>query len=303
MSDRKKKLEEIKRRKLNLQKQLHEQTGEVIPELNVDPTHASNVTSTTASNAQTRRSTKSFYEDPIRKNVIDRSTLNLINKNLKKSESTDFFLKGIFPETKDEEIQYEEIIQNTKNENDNKKEIIRKNSRRSSKLRQSMDSVKKDEEGENKKKKISDERKNEFIEKNELSFRKFLENQQPILDKYLEINDEYNMGETYYDEEETDVDMQKKAENIEEPKTEDTLIKLKEKENDKQKLIKEESPININTPINKIINNNSINLIEDKDNDENDKTLLFKLNGLNLTEQEFTNSFNLKELTDKKEEK
>ena len=132
----------------------------MIPELNVDPTHASNVTSTTASNAQTRRSTKSFYEDPIRKNVIDRSTLNLINKNLKKSESTDFFLKGIFPDTKDEEIQYEEIIQNTKNENDNKKEIIRKNSRRrSSKLRQSMDSVKKDEEGENKNEVKNEEQK------------------------------------------------------------------------------------------------------------------------------------------------
>ncbi len=152
MSDRKKKLEEIKRRKLNLQKQLHEQTGEVIPELNVASINPSNVTSTTASNAQTRRSTNS-YEDPIRKHLIDKSTLKLINKNLKKSESTDFFLKGIFPDTKDEEIQYEEINQNTKNENDNKKEIIRKNSRRSSKLRQSMDSVKKDEEGENKKKK------------------------------------------------------------------------------------------------------------------------------------------------------
>ena len=209
MSDRKKKLEEIKRRKLNLQKQLHEQTGEVIPELNVASINPSNVTSTTASNAQTRRSTNS-YEDPIRKHLIDKSTLKLINKNLKKSESTDFFLKGIFPDTKDEEIQYEEINQNTKNENDNKKEIIRKNSRRSSKLRQSMDSIKKDEEKENKKKKISDEKKNEFIEKNELSFRKFLENQQPILDKYLKINDEYNMGETYYDEEETDVDMSKK---------------------------------------------------------------------------------------------
>ena len=152
MSDRKKKLEEIKRRKLNLQKQLHEQTGEVIPELNVASINPSNVTSTTASNAQTRRSTNS-YEDPIRKHLIDKSTLKLINKNLKKSESTDFFLKGIFPDTKDEEIQYEEINQNTKNENDNKKEIIRKNSRRSSKLRQSMDSVKKEEEGENKKKK------------------------------------------------------------------------------------------------------------------------------------------------------
>ena len=132
MSDRKKKLEEIKRRKLNLQKQLHEQTGEVIPELNVASINPSNVTSTTASNAQTRRSTNS-YEDPIRKHLIDKSTLKLINKNLKKSESTDFFLKGIFPDTKDEEIQYEEINQNTKNENDNKKEIIRKNSRRSSK--------------------------------------------------------------------------------------------------------------------------------------------------------------------------
>ena len=158
MSDRKKKLEEIKRRKLNLQKQLHEQTGEVIPELNVASINPSNVTSTTASNAQTRRSTNS-YEDPIRKHLIDKSTLKLINKNLKKSESTDFFLKGIFPDTKDEEIQYEEINQNTKNENDNKKEIIRKNSRRSSKLRQSMDSVKKDEEGENKKKKYQKKEK------------------------------------------------------------------------------------------------------------------------------------------------
>ena len=94
-----------------------------------------------------------------------------------------------------------------------------------------------------------------------------------------------------------------KAENIEEPKTEDTLMKLKEKENDKQKLNQEEIHININTPINTPINNNSINLIENKENDENDKTLLFQLNGLNLIEQEFTNSFNLKELTEKKEEK
>ncbi len=212
MIDRKKKLEEIKRRKLNLQKQLHEQTGEVIPDLNNDPSQISNsnITSTTVSNSQTRRSTKSFFEDSHRKNLIDDINLKKINQKLKESESTDFFLKGIFPETKDEEIQYEEINQNIKIENENKKENIKKNSRRNSKLRQSMDSIKKEEESENKKKKISDEIKNEFIEKNELSFRKFLENQQPILDKYLEINDEYNMGETYYDEEETDVDMSKK---------------------------------------------------------------------------------------------
>ena len=132
------------------------------------------------------------------------------------------------------------------------------------------------------------------------------ENFFPDIDSKKElINDETDKRTTEAESKKNTEKVEKveKAENIEEPKTEDTLIKLKEKENDKQKLIKEEIPININTPINKIINNNSINLIEDKDNDENDKTLLFKLNGLNLTEQDFTNSFNLKELTDKKEEK
>ena len=162
MSDRKKKLEEIRLRKLRLQKQLHEQTGEVVPDINPNPTQSSNsnVTSTTTSNSQTRRSTKSFYEDPIRKNknLIDEIKLKSINKILKKSESTDFFLKGIFPETKDEEIQYEEI-QNTKIENENKKENIKKNSRRSSKLRQSMDSIKKMKKKKIKKKKFQMKKK------------------------------------------------------------------------------------------------------------------------------------------------
>ena len=212
MTDRKKKLEEIKRRKMLLQQQLHQQTGEAVPDSLSQGGNAtySNLTSTAPSASQTRRNTKNFYEDSSKRSLMDEIALRAINKNLKPSDSTNVYLKGIFPETSDKNTQYEELNSHQKKvDNENKKDDIRKTSRKST-LRQSMDEVRKDEENERKKYKIIEEKKNEFMEKNEASLRKFLENQQQILDKYLEINDDFNIAETYYDEEEADVDMLKK---------------------------------------------------------------------------------------------
>ena len=153
MTDRKKKLEEIKRRKMLLQQQLHQQTGEAVPDSLPQGGNAtySNVTSTAPSASQTRRNTKNFYEDSSKRSLMDEIALRAINKNLKPSDSTNVYLKGIFPETSDKNTQYEELNSHQKKvDNENKKDDIRKTSRKST-LRQSMDEVRKDEENERKK--------------------------------------------------------------------------------------------------------------------------------------------------------
>ena len=159
-----------------LQQQLHQQTGEAVPDSLSQGGNAtySNLTSTAPSASQTRRNTKNFYEDSSKRSLMDEIALRAINKNrgilcrrrkidLKPDDSTNVYWKGIFPETSDKNTQYEELNSHQKKvDNENKKDDIRKTSRKST-LRQSMDEVRKDEENERKKYKITEEKKNKFI--------------------------------------------------------------------------------------------------------------------------------------------
>ena len=218
--DRKKRLEEVKRRKELLQKKLQNTQGQK-PSQTVTTTNASE--SGTSSEATSLSSSiiidsgknQKFFQDPAKNYAINKIQLKKFNENLKTSNFQQTLI-GIYPPITDAESQYElpesEAEKKRKEEERKAKEQADEMQRRSSFVRKaSVNETKKKPDGNindtasgntKEQKLYTDEKIQLFAEKNQEILKQFLSNQKQYFEKSLIANDIFDIGETYYDEDE-----------------------------------------------------------------------------------------------------
>ena len=235
MSDRKKRLEEIRRKKRELEKQLQEATGAKLPPEPI-PTHTP---SYTTANLSTNISTDtfdsqsqfgshskkqslrsiSFFEDPMKNNLMAEIQIKKINATLKTYQFSDM-LMGIFPEVTEGSSQYElpkeletekkEELQ-TSNKKSEKEEAKRPVTKRFAHRKSSVEDEAKRQEEEMKQFIPTEEHKREFFSKHESKLGSFFEQRKDIFEQALFTNDIFDLCETYYDEDEENMDLSKRT--------------------------------------------------------------------------------------------
>ena len=235
--ERKKRLEEIRNRKRQLQKMMEQNNQSEVPSpaIPVPSTDSSSRVETSASDSNP--SSKPISLNPsfriqkrnsIKNEIIYNIQKKKINESLRSSKS-EHSIRGIRKEKKSEETQYElpkEFEEEKKQEDttiqqsDKTKKpsifSIFAASRRSS-INKAF--------GKNKWKlanitigkiKLKDEIKNieirsKFFDKNETNLKNYLDNKFSIMDKALATNDIFDINNTYYNEEEANVNISKKT--------------------------------------------------------------------------------------------
>ena len=231
--DRKKRLEEIKRRKELLQKKLQNQNqnqnqiqslskttivlGNNANNLNnlSESGTSSEATSLSASFSIDISKNTKYFQDPAKNYAINKIQLKKFNASL---ETTNFqqTLIGIYPPMSDSESQYELLedqAEKKRKEEEKKAKEKAELERRSSFVRKaSLDESQKKTKDNNvnintaekqKDTKIyTDEKIQLFSEKNQEILKKFLSNEKQYFEKSLITNDIFDIGETYYDEDE-----------------------------------------------------------------------------------------------------
>ena len=234
MSDeRKKKLEELRRKKAEFQKMLKEKqlsdpakessskrvdTESTIPE---SPS-PSNPISTKPSFASTHKKTNSLLADSSKNKRLLEIHIKKLNEALRTSKS-EHFLQGIHPDVKTEETQY--VLPEEFEEKRKEEELLKQQMEQSKKApkfarRSSVSGFKEVQKkinlvqfGKRKikaaMKKIAE--KNLFYSKTENQIKAYCDNNFNILNEALYSNDIYDICNSYYNEEETDVNISKKT--------------------------------------------------------------------------------------------
>lgn len=228
MSDRKKRLEEIKRKKLALQRELEATQGGARPpqpkeEKPIDPSTFSTPTSTTDSEPSSRGPTSQFSieqrKKPIKSNITTEIQLKKLNALLKTFSFSET-LMGIYPELADAFSQYElpKELQPEKKEDDpsstnkkNKDAIeVTRGTRKFTTRKSSIDDEAIKKEQERNKYLISEEKAKEFLDLHADKITAFIKGKEKFLDYALFANDLFDLCETYYDEDEEDMDLSKR---------------------------------------------------------------------------------------------
>ena len=234
MSDeRKKKLEELRRKKAEFQKMLKEKqlsdpakessskrvdTESTIPE---SPS-PSNPISTKPSFTSTHKKTNSLLADSSKNKRLLEIHIKKLNEALRTSKS-EHFLQGIHPDVKTEETQY--VLPEEFEEKRKEEELLKQQMEQSKKVPQfarkaSIGGFKEVQKkinlvqfGKRKikaaMKKIAE--KNLFYSKTENQIKAYCDNNFNILNEALYSNDIYDICNSYYNEEETDVNISKKT--------------------------------------------------------------------------------------------
>ena len=234
MSDeRKKKLEELRRKKAEFQKMLKEKqlsdpakessskrvdTESTIPE---SPS-PSNPISTKPSFTSTHKKTNSLLADSSKNKRLLEIHIKKLNEALRTSKS-EHFLQGIHPDVKTEETQY--VLPEEFEEKRKEEELLKQQMEQSKKApkfvrRASVSGFKEVQKkinlvqfGKRKikaaMKKIAE--KNLFYSKTENQIKAYCDNNFNILNEALYSNDIYDICNSYYNEEETDVNISKKT--------------------------------------------------------------------------------------------
>ena len=234
MNDRKKKLEEIRRKKELLKKNLAQKNPDLAASQPsaADPakpssssrtqTSTSESSNPASSSTHTHGKVNSFLGDPVKNQKLLKIHIKKINESLR-TERSEHFLQGIFPEMKTEETQYkipEEFEEQQRQEELLKQQMEKMKKTATFARRASMAQTKevvkkvnllalgraKIKEGM---KKIAE--KNTFYKKNENQLRSFYDKDFHFLDEALGSNDIIDICNSYYNEEEADVNISKKT--------------------------------------------------------------------------------------------
>jgi len=235
--ERKKRLEEIRNRKRQLQKMMEQNNQSEVPSpaIPVPSTDSSSRVETSASDSNPSSEPISLNpsfriqkRNSIKNEIIYNIQKKKINESLRSSKS-EHSIRGIRKEKKSEETQYE-LPKEFEEEKKQEDTIIQQSdktkkpsifsifaaSRRSS-INKAF--------GKNKWKlanitigkiKLKDEIKNieirsKFFDKNETNLKNYLDNKFSIMDKALATNDIFDINNTYYNEEEANVNISKKT--------------------------------------------------------------------------------------------
>ena len=236
MSDeRKKKLEEIRRRKAQLKKMVNEsESSNPEPTPKKDP--ASEGSSQKKENTTKQpeppapSASNTFKNTHIKRNSFLDNSKNLrlmeihikkINESLRTAKS-EHFLQGIYPELATEATQYElpKEFEEEKRQEELKQQEDKNKKNTNFARRSSMEKVKESSKKVNLiqvgKLKIKEAMKkvterNAFYSKNETSLQNFNDNNYKLLDEALSANDLYDICNSYYNEEEADVNISKRT--------------------------------------------------------------------------------------------
>lgn len=242
MSDRKKRLEEIRRRKQELEKQLLEKSGGAtstitsrpVQDTPAQPFHVPSHTTTnlstnisseafdsvvsTHSKKQSLRSV-SFFDDPAKNSLMTEIQIKKINASLR-THSFEQTLIGIYPDVKEGFSQYElpkeleppkKEDPQSSNKKQDKDEFQRPNTKRFTMRKSSVEDPGKKQEEEIKQFMPSEEKRKEFLEKNESKLKTFIDSKKDYFEQSLFVNDIFDLCETYYDEDEENMDLSKRT--------------------------------------------------------------------------------------------
>lgn len=226
MDDRKKKIEEARKRRAALQAQLQQDT-----QSGQRPIDTSTITSTKERKRDSAQQNPAFaelpkainkkahntvqiFEDPTKNALLTEIYKKKISQSLSTSTYSDF-LMGVFPSTAENSTQYEYTKEEEKKPAQKKeKEEDPNENRRSSVLKRGLslntEEEKKPDEDKKKKKKITDEMRLEFIQKNEEKLSQFLNAEKDMFEKAFLENDLFDICQTYYVEEDLDIDISKR---------------------------------------------------------------------------------------------
>ena len=235
--ERKKRLEELRRKKAELKKMVKNTESSNPPPTQSDPAKelSSSIRSDTSSSISESStpsiSTKASFKTHTKRNSFFDNAKNAklmeihikkINETLRTSKS-EHFLQGIYPDLKTEETQYklpeefeeekrqEELLKQQQDKNKTIKHFARRASMGGAKeVLKKIDlfqlGKQKIKEGM---KKIAE--RNLFYSKNENQLKAYCDKDFHILDEALSSNDIYDICNSYYNEEETDVNISKKT--------------------------------------------------------------------------------------------
>lgn len=232
MEDRKKRLEEIRKKKAEMERLLKEENAKNPSKPLINPAQAPAKESQPQSASQPavnpakaipKKATarKSFFEDPSKNSVLMGIHIKKINASLRE-EHFENNCQGIYPSVKSEGSQYElpkEFQLDNKEENSkvsDKKQNISNVARRAS-IKQinpvSKFNIKKDieENMHNFQKVFTEEKKNQVLRMIEPKFTNFYNKQMNVIDEALFANDIFDICTTYYNEDESNLDMSKRT--------------------------------------------------------------------------------------------
>ena len=242
MSDRKKKLEELRQKKLRLQQMVKANESSNPPSAQKDPakdipplssssrinttssiseTSTPSISTTASFRTETHTKRNSFFDNSKNAKLME-IHIKKINASLRTSKS-EHFLQGIYPDLKTEETQYklpeefeeekrqEELLKQQQDKNKTIKPFARRASMGGTKeVLKKIDLFQlgklKIKEGM---KKIAE--RNLFYSKNENQLKAYCDKDFHILDEALASNDLFDICNSYYNEEETDVNISKKT--------------------------------------------------------------------------------------------
>ena len=238
MADRKKKLEELRRKKLQLQQLVKEKEAanpNPQPAAQPDPaketaSHASETSSNISESSTPSISTTASFRNPKKKNTFMDESKNLklleihikkINESLR-TEKSEHFLQGIYPDIKDEETEYklpEEFEEEKKQEELLKQQQEKKkqaNFARRASIGVNKEAQKKINLIKLGKQKIKEgmrkaAERNLFYKKNENQLKAYYDDHLNFFEEALGANDIYDICNSYYNEQETDVNISKKT--------------------------------------------------------------------------------------------
>ena len=241
MDARKKKLEEIRRKKLELQQKLKKETGGAAvtqpptpkdPAIEISPAPSDGGPSNPSTQAPTPSSTPrthtrmaSVLDNPEKSKKLLEIQIKKINESLKeeKPEKSEIFCQGIFPELRDIDTQYvlpQEFVEEQKRQEEllklqQEKKKAPTFARRAS-IAANKEVIKKVNLIQFGRQKIKEAmrkitEKNLFYSKNENNLKSFYDKDFHILDEALSSNDIYDICNSYYNEEEADVNISKKT--------------------------------------------------------------------------------------------
>ena len=236
--DRKKRLEEIKRKKAEMERQLKEANA------NAPAAEASTPFSTEASSTQSnpasaapsnfaserRRPTikkqrpSRIFEDPEKNKALLKIQLKKLNKLLK-TESFTEFCQGVYPQLEESQTQYElpKEFEDQKKHDAHRKSSDRKDTaqaKRSSVASANIDLAKalarKEEPNEIdlqvlKVKEVSEDSRNEMLKKYEQKVQEFFDKDKDLFDEALTSNDIFDICGNYYNEDEKNLDLSRKT--------------------------------------------------------------------------------------------
>ena len=239
--ERKRKLEELRKKKAQLKKMVKDvESSKTLPTTPQDPAKevSSKRTDTTSSTESSTPSVSSNTNTntTIRTHTKKNSFLDLNSKNAKlfeihikkineslRTSKSEHFLQGIYPDLKSEETQYklpEEFEEEKRQEEllKQQQDKMKKNTlfARKSSMGGVRELLKKTNLLEYGKQKIKEgikkiQERNLFYSKHENQLKDFSDNNFKILDEALTSNDIYDICNSYYNEEETDVNISKKT--------------------------------------------------------------------------------------------